>query len=245
MVHLDFSLDCELFAFSFRVGSKPSEDPPKSIATADIDTGNPSNESIQGGENARSRGFLEIPTEILDAVFQELLERPETIEKAHESLGTEQVLASRCKRIKGLEPAILCTCRSIYLQALPILYGNNTFKFNSGESLTEFAHKGLDGRFAFQNAHYGRLTMVRYATIELRYGNQHGSNYLDTLWRHWNKVLKPDDHRDIVGFPSLLGIALDFSTWETSFGVEEINVSLVSDCRPSRKILCHRSMSHP
>ena len=88
--------------------------------------------------------------------------------------------------------------------------------------------------------------MIRYATIELRgYGDYHALDYLNTLWRHWNKVLKPDDHRDTVGFPSLLGIALDFSAWELGFGVNEINVSLVSDCRPSRKILCHRSMSHP
>ena len=246
MVHLDFSLDCEVFAFSFRMGSKPTENSLKSLATPDIHTGNTSNESIQGEQNARSRGFLEIPTAILDAIFQELLEYPGPIHKAHKLLGTERVLESRSLQIEGLESAILRTCRSICLQALPILYGNNTFKFDSGKSLTGFAHKGLDGQFAFQNTCYGRLTMIRYATIELRgYGDYHAFDYLNTLWRHWNKVLKPDDHRDTVGFPSLLGIALDFSAWELGFGVNEINIILVSDCRPSKKFLCHRSMSHP
>ena len=235
MVHLDFSLDCNVFAFSFRVGSKPTENSPKLLATEDINTGNTSNESIQGGENARSRGFLEIPTEILDTIFQELLEYSKPIHEAHKLLGTERVLESRNPQIKGLEPAILRTCRSIYLQALPILYGNNTFKFDSGKSLTVFAHKGLDGQFALQNTRYGRLTMIRYATIKLGvYGVDHGFDNLDKLWRQWNKVFKPDDHRDTVGFPSLLGIELDFSAWDTGFGVDDINVSLVSNCRPSR-----------
>ena len=249
MFHLDFSLDCEVFAFSLRVGSKPSEDPPKSLATADINTDDTSNESIQGEQNARSRGFLEIPTEILDVIFQELLEYSKPIHNAHELLGTERVLEFRkphSPQIKGLQPAILRTCRSIYLQAPPILYGNKTFKFDSGSSLTEFAHEGLDGQFAFQNTRYGRLTMIHCSIIELGgHRIQHDFEYFDKLWTHCNKVLKPDDHRDAVGFPSLLNIALDFSPWELAFGVREINVGLVSDCRPSTEILCDRSMSQP
>lgn len=145
------------------LGTKSFENPPESTANACAhkDAGNSSNESVQGAVITRSRGVLELPTEILDAVFSELLVYPRRICQAHKLLGTEQVMEFRCSRIKGLESAILGTCRSIYLQALSILYGNNTFMFDSGESLTEFAHKGLNGQFAFQNARYGRLTMIR------------------------------------------------------------------------------------
>ena len=212
------------------LGTKPSGNPPESIANACAhkDTGNSFNDSEQGAIIARSRGFLELPTEILDAFFIELLVKPETIFQAHKLLGTEQVMESQCSRIKGLEPAILRTCRSIYLQALPILYGHNAFRFDSGDSLTEFAHKGLNGKFFFQNARYGRLTMIRYVAIQLGNAGRHRIRDRNTLWRHWDSTLTPDDYRDTVGFPSLLRIGLDFSDWELGPSDEhEINVSLV------------------
>ena len=212
------------------LGTKPSQSPPESTANACAhkDAGNSSNDSEQGAIIARSRGFLQLPPEILDVFFRELLVNPKTVCQAHKLIGTEQVMESQCPRNKGLEPAILRTCRSIYLQALPILYGHNAFRFDSGESLTEFAHKGLNGQFAFQKARYGRLTMIRYVVIQLGYTGRHRTRDRNTLWRHWDSTLTPDDYRDTVGFPSLLGIGLDFSDWELGSSDEhEINVSLV------------------
>ena len=137
-------------------------------------------------------------------------------------------MESRCQPIQGLEPAILRTCRSIYLQALPILYGNNTFSFDSRESLNEFTHGGLSGQFAVQIARYGRLTMIRYVIVELGYGVPYKSGDRNELWKLWEWMFTPEHHGNTVGFPSLLGIALDFSDWILGpSDKHEINVSLV------------------
>lgn len=175
-----------------------------------------------------TRGFLQLPTEILGMVFRELLRTPRPVYRAHEVLGAKQVMASQRPRIKGLEPAILRTCRSIYLHALPILYGDNDFKFDSPQSLTEFAHEGLNGQFAFRNARYGRLTMIRHAIIELGHGGTYRYLFPNELWELWKDTFAPEDCRNTVGFPSLLEIALDFTDWKLGPSDEhEINVSLV------------------
>ena len=186
-----------------------------------------------------TRSFLELPTEILGVVFRELLITPRTICRAHKVLGAKQVMESRRPRIKGLEPAILRTCRSIYLHALPILYGDNDFTFDSPQSLTEFAHEGLNGQFAFRNARYGRLTMIRYATIELGHGGTYRYQHPNDLSELWKDTFAPEDCRKTVGFPSLLEIALGFTAWKLGpSDYHEINVSPVLRPSPSQITFC-------
>ena len=70
--------------------------------------------------------------------------------------------------------------------------------------------------------------MIRYVAIQLGNAGRHRTRDRNTLWRHWDSTLTPDDCRDTVGFPSLLRIGLDFSDWELGPSDEhEINVSLV------------------
>ncbi len=162
------------------------------------------------------------------ASFGELLVTPRTFCQAHKLLCTKEAMESQYPRIKGLEPAILCTCRSIYFQALPNLYGSNNSKFDSPESLTEFAHEELNNPSAFQNARYGRLPMIRYVVIELRKKPFYRHIHQNLLWREWKNTSALEGYGDNMGHPSLLGIALDFSDWELGLTNEhEINASSV------------------
>ena len=49
------------------------------------------------------------------------------------------------KPIPDIDAALLRTCRMIYSEALPMLYGLNTFQFSSGSSLRHFQNQGLSG----------------------------------------------------------------------------------------------------
>lgn len=70
--------------------------------------------------------------------------------------------------------------------------------------------------------------MIRYVAIQLGKAGRYRTWDRNTLWRHWDSALMPDDYKDIVGFPSLLRIGLDSSDWQLGPSDEhEINVSLV------------------
>lgn len=48
--------------------------------------------------------------------------------------------------VKDIDSTILRACRTIYAEALPILYGRNTFEFAKPRKLRDFSHGYLDKR---------------------------------------------------------------------------------------------------
>ena len=90
--------------------------------------------------------FSAVPTEIRHMIFYHLLTTPEPIEKPHKHLGSkETALLDNYKPIPQIDSAILRTCRMIYFEALPILYGQNTFEFSSANAIRSFQSKSLIG----------------------------------------------------------------------------------------------------
>ena len=80
--------------------------------------------------------FTTIPVEIRHLIYRELLTTPEPIDRAHKQLGSkETAMLDQYQKIPNLDAPILRTCRTIYNEALPILYGLNTFQFASSQSI--------------------------------------------------------------------------------------------------------------
>lgn len=46
--------------------------------------------------------------------------------------------------VKDIDSAILRVCRSVYDEALPVLYGHNTFEFAKPRKLQDFSHGYLE-----------------------------------------------------------------------------------------------------
>ena len=79
-------------------------------------------------------------------IYNHLLTTLEPIEKAHKHLGSKDTaLLDNYKPIPNIDATILRTCRMIYNEALPILYGQNTFSFSSANSIRYFQSKSLIG----------------------------------------------------------------------------------------------------
>lgn len=88
--------------------------------------------------------FSAVPVEIRHMIFHHLLTTSEPIEKPHKHLGSkETALLDNYKAIPEIDSAILRTCRLIYSEALPILYGQNTFEFSSANAIRSFQSKSL------------------------------------------------------------------------------------------------------
>ncbi len=97
--------------------------------------------------------------------------------------------------VKDIDSSILRVCRNIYDEALPILYGQNTFEFAKPRKLRDFSHGYLDKRgpstfepcktrnalpsitryrsltvsaeFGFREASAGRFTLIRSVVLRL------------------------------------------------------------------------------
>lgn len=90
--------------------------------------------------------YTAIPIEIRTMIWCYLLTIPEPIEKAHKHLGSKDTaLLDNYSPIPHIDSAVLSTCRVIYSEALPILYGQNTFEFSSANAIRSFQNKSLVG----------------------------------------------------------------------------------------------------
>lgn len=88
--------------------------------------------------------FTKLPLEVRNIIYGHLLIVPETINRAHELVsGVQTVIAKNCHSIPGLDATILQTCRSVYDEALPILYGCNFFSFRNPDHIKKFKSEGL------------------------------------------------------------------------------------------------------
>ncbi|KAL9138039.1 MAG: hypothetical protein Q9175_000737 [Cornicularia normoerica] len=179
--------------------------------------------------------FSAVPVEIRHMIFHHLLTTAESIEKPHKHLGSkETALLDNYKPIPQIDSAILRTCRMIYSEALPILYGQNTFEFSSANAIRSFQSKSLIGyplAFNLKLAPMGRLTLLRSVIINLNaeyrwhspigVNGTRGAPNRDHIWRDWsttlfseNDDLCPWGGRNGLGFPALEKLTLDFSEWQ-------------------------------
>lgn len=79
-------------------------------------------------------------------IYRQLLTITDPIEKAHKHLGSKDTaLLDNYNPIPHIDAAILRTCRLVYSEALPILYGQNIFEFSSANSIRSFQSKSLIG----------------------------------------------------------------------------------------------------
>ncbi|KAI4096448.1 MAG: hypothetical protein LQ344_000956 [Seirophora lacunosa] len=141
--------------------------------------------------------------------------------------------------VKDIDSTILRACRSIYAEALPILYGRNTFEFAKPRKLRDFSHGYLDKRnprFAFRDADAGRFTLIRSVILKLGYdrkpyafqrppGAAPVAPDRKRIWSHWHQYFFNDnDSRNqydwgwfpTLGneFPALDKVELDFTDWQ-------------------------------
>ena len=90
--------------------------------------------------------FTAIPVEIRHMVYRQVLTIPETIKNVHKHIGSKDTaLVNNYQPIPHIDAAFLRTCRLIYSEALPILYGYNTFEFSSSNAIRSFQSKSLIG----------------------------------------------------------------------------------------------------
>ncbi|CAF9927725.1 MAG: hypothetical protein HETSPECPRED_006658 [Heterodermia speciosa] len=136
--------------------------------------------------------FKILPTEIRHMIWAVLLVSPDPIQSPNRLLPSKTPLLSNDYHpIANLDAVILRTCRAIYNEALPILYGRNTFYFTSSHALFEFAGDDLPKAlptgdtffltgsvFNFQVTQAGRLALVRQLTLKL--------TSMDTSRNNWS-----------------------------------------------------------
>ena len=79
-------------------------------------------------------------------IYHYLLTTPNPINNLQSHLGnSETVMLDQHIPIPDLDAMILRTCRLIYSEALPILYGYNVFQFDSPSSVRCFQNRNLGG----------------------------------------------------------------------------------------------------
>lgn len=126
----------------------------------------------------------------------------------------------------------LGTCRTIYKEALPLLYSENWFYFSWPNDIEQFGHLELQTSppecdkaqplFGLQVEPYGRLAMLRRLVLQLsapRSHIMHRQFMTDTnredIWSHWLAFFHPViEHGLCVGFPALDNLLLDFTDWQ-------------------------------
>lgn len=181
-----------------------------------------------------------LPLELRQMVYRELLvcniiSRPEKLVQQRQD--TLIVPGRRDHAgMEGIDAKLLRTCRIIYREGLPILYGENRFLFSSPHGLEKFRREGLPKcrtlmnrlllldhlditMFNFCGEPQGRLSLIRKLSLVLAYEDFHGYRPSRALIMSvWTRFLqdRPTNGswvRDTVEFPALQELLLDFSDW--------------------------------
>ena len=155
-----------------------------------------------------------------------------------------------------IDPTILRVCWKIYSEALPVLYGNNTFCLCRVDTLRWFRHGRLPlvhpsnqiehimPVFYAQPNPQGRLSLIRNLTLILATQDQEyyvrpprsvfhsGSKRTRTDWGALLELNPYTDGSRFVEFPALEVLELDFFDWLLTAN-EGINVSIVRTNAPT------------
>lgn len=102
--------------------------------------------------------FSKLPGELRNKIYQLLLVSDESVTPQQQLLGLSKAMKHMhhggYKPAAGLDATLLQTCRAIHHEALPILYGSNTFMFNKSVSMWQFGEYGLprveEGTWVFE-----------------------------------------------------------------------------------------------
>lgn len=170
-----------------------------------------------------------LPLELRTMIYTRVLGSEKYIKNPHKWLDRHPpIMAKEAEHIKVIDAALLRTCRTIYQEALQILYGRNRFNFYKSEDVTTFAHFGLgetpfgyhraasEPSSAVSDAPYGRLTMV--SRLHLRFAGGRS-----TSWSSWcNFFYPPEKHTQLIGFPALQRLSLDLVEWQ--LGAEDASM---------------------
>lgn len=72
-------------------------------------------------------------------IYHHVLVSSERITHAHDLLGYKTIVASNHRPITDIDSRLMRTCRLIYDETSPVLYGKNRFEFSSPDSMVRFA----------------------------------------------------------------------------------------------------------
>lgn len=215
------------FNFTFRAGLKPDNSNSDASSEAKTLVLSPS----RGMGNTDSCGILtRLSLEIRIMVYTNVLKSERIIRQAHNFLGRHPpIMAADARHLEAIDSALLRTCRTIYREAIRVLYGTNRFRFRSPSEIHEFAHVGMTTTpFGFyctasgpssavRNAPCGRLTMIRSLTLRISSGSIGGDR--KEIWSSWCDFFYPPEGQDqSVGFPALEHLTLDFGDWDLDAG---------------------------
>ena len=82
-------------------------------------------------------------------------------EEANKLLGENKtLLLNHHNPIPHISATLLRTCRTIYKEALPILYGRNVFNFSSPAAIRNFRNSGID------SYHQGKCLAVTISSLQ-------------------------------------------------------------------------------
>ncbi|KAL8907332.1 MAG: hypothetical protein Q9171_005905 [Xanthocarpia ochracea] len=187
---------------------------------------------------SRPLSFQTLPLEIRHMIYHELLVSATPIRKPHKLVCNKRsIMLDSLQPVKDIDGSVLRVCRMIYSEALPVLYGKNTFEFCKPRKLRDFSHAGLDRsqtKFGFRDAQAGRFTLIRSIILRLghdrkpyvwqRPGGQPAPDR-KRIWSHWyqyffNDCDLPSTFEWAIfpsstnEFPVLDRVVLDFTDWQ-------------------------------
>ena len=165
-----------------------------------------------------------LPLEVRTMIYRKVLRFEKPIRHGHNFLDPHPPLMfAESSHIEEINAAILRTCRTIYQEAIHILYGTNRFHFRKSKDIENFAFRGLRNipfgiyfsqhPYIVENITYGRLTMIRF--LNLRIGRKSTGDDRKEIWSSWSNFFYPsekssEEQGQLVGFPALERLVLDF-----------------------------------
>lgn len=180
----------EVFAVAFRLGR------PKPLLDLNIDHATDGTDATALTPSLGTLGTLgTLPREVREMVYWELLVATGPIINAHELVQHQpSIMACRHLKVEVLDAAILSTCRTVYAEAIEMLYGQNNFHVWAAKDIDDFAHRrlpqthgGKEGTrhsFGLKLAPCGRLTLLRSVGIYLNVPYTQGQD-IDVIWMSW------------------------------------------------------------
>ena len=231
------------FKFTFQAGPKsPSRangtvnvESSHSNVTADLEADNktdtPVPSPLHGTGNSASSpcGTLnKLPLELRIMVYVSILKFEKHIKQAHRFLGHRPpIMAEDGIHIEAIDATLLRTCKTIYREAIPVLYAMNRFHFRNPRDIESFAHFRMGNiPFGFHLTNgeastavpkpCGRLTMIRIMTLKI--GPEILGDDRKKIWSLWCDFFYPFELDQMVGFPALESLALDLKDWRLGTG---------------------------
>ncbi|KAI9700732.1 MAG: hypothetical protein M1836_002101 [Candelina mexicana] len=204
------SLPSRPFGYGFSLFRPSLSQPASASEWEDVSDAGSSTTTSSAASFASSSPFLRLPTELRLNIYKHLLVTSAVINNPLDSLKQSQNRKKAPVTIPGLDAVILQTCRSIYQEAVPILYGDNRFRFMDGTFTEMFATNGM-GLPSWYKTVPSRLERIRSMDLIFR-----------AFWQRWepNRIAGLQEDSDnwtrngrALTFPSLRDLALDFTQW--------------------------------